>query len=192
MSNRIVEAATGDSFTEGSSHTAAWLVGVRSAFASVDSDSTDHDLQQQQQIMRLRTPNLAGRGSFASVPHAAGYLCLVHPATGLQVELKQDSNGWFALRGGGGGGVVAAAALPGSAVAAITLPCQTEPEQQQELPPTDALADVQQEAARRKWQFPVDACVWSDGAVQGQPDACLRVPVQHFVRVARRRALACR
>lgn len=96
MSNRVLDA-TGDTFTEGCTPAGNWSLAVRSAYAG------DPALRSTTSGA-VRTPAI-GRGSdFASVPHAAGYLCLCHAETGLQLELKQDSNGWFALRGGGSGG----------------------------------------------------------------------------------------
>lgn len=108
---------------------------------------------------RFRTPQI-GRGSFASVPHAAGYLCLCHAGTALQVELKQDSNGWFSLRGGG----------PDAAVGA----------------PAELDADDAAEAERPRWHTPADACIWSNGTAGARSHGRSAPPLAHFAPDARR------
>jgi hypothetical protein len=165
MSNRVLDT-NGDSFTEGSTPGGSWTLSVRSAYAG------DPALRSAASSA-VRTPAI-GRGSdFASVPHAAGYLCLCHPATGLQLELKQESNGWFALRGGSSGGSSVggdgshASSDAGGASLDATAPC---------------------------WLQPPDAVVWSDGTVQTHAEgAGMRVPASTFaLQVARRRGRVLR
>lgn len=155
MSNRVLDGS-GDGFTEASTLGGCWSLSVRSAYAA--------DPALRSASRAVRTPAI-GRGSdFASVPHAAGYLCLCHPTSGLQVELKQDSNGWFALRGGGIGS--------DSATGGGT---------QQEQPGDDATESC--------WLQPADSVIWSDGRIQTHAEgAGMRVSASVFVQqVARRR-----
>jgi hypothetical protein len=87
---------------------------------------------------------------------------VVHPATGLQVELKQDSNGWFALRGGGG---ISHAEAWGQMYGGGPL-----------------------DEHSAGWREPPDACVWSDGGVQTHAEgAGMRIPAAVFSQLAARR-----
>jgi len=149
MSNRIIDA-DGDRFSAGCTRRGTYKIGVRSAWAGDPLASSSV----------RRTPAVGQGSDFAVDSRSAGYLCICHPATGLQVELKQDSNGWFRLRGGGEQGE------PDEAGASFPSP----------------LGDDYLET---KWHEPADACVWSDGSGQSAADgAGMRIPVASFVQVA--------